>query len=78
MVLEYIPKRAIHVQKYDMTKPGGLHMGLNKSIQKFVKSLNDLDCYLLYFPEDKKNLKHLKAHFEAKSVTEKEVFDLPF
>jgi hypothetical protein len=27
-------------------------MGLNTSVQKFVESLNDLNRYLLYFPEE--------------------------
>jgi hypothetical protein len=27
-------------------------MGLNTSVQQFVESLNDLNCYLLYFPEE--------------------------
>jgi hypothetical protein len=31
--LEYIPKRAIHLQKYYMRQPRGLYMGLNTSIQ---------------------------------------------
>jgi hypothetical protein len=31
--LEYIPKRAIHVQKYYMRQPRGLYMGLNTSVQ---------------------------------------------
>jgi hypothetical protein len=48
--LEYISKCAIHVQKYYMRR--GLYMGLNKSVQQFVKRLNDLNCYLLYFPEE--------------------------
>jgi hypothetical protein len=32
----------------------GLHMALNTSVQKFVErlQLNDLNCYLLYFPEE--------------------------
>jgi hypothetical protein len=47
--LEYIPKRAICVQKYYMRR--GLYMGLNISLQQFVKRLNDLNRYLLYFPE---------------------------
>jgi hypothetical protein len=50
--LEYIPKHAIHVQKYDMRWPRGLYMGLNTSLQQFVERLNDLNCYLLYFPEE--------------------------
>jgi hypothetical protein len=27
-------------------------MGLNKFVQQFVERLNDVDCYLLYFPEE--------------------------
>jgi hypothetical protein len=48
--LEYIPKRTISVQKCYMRR--GLHMGLNTSVQQFVERLNDLNCYLLYFPEE--------------------------
>jgi hypothetical protein len=55
--LEYIPKRAIRVQKYYMRKPRVLYMGLNTSVQQFVERLNDLNRYLLYFPEE--NPKHL-------------------
>jgi hypothetical protein len=51
--LEYIPKRAICVQTYYMRQPRGLHMGLNTSVQQFVETLNDLNRYLLYFPEEK-------------------------
>jgi hypothetical protein len=40
--LEYIPKRAIFMQKYYMRQPSGLYMGLNTSVQR----------YLLYFPEE--------------------------
>jgi hypothetical protein len=47
--LEYIPKRAIHVQKYDTSQNRGLCMGLNTSLQQFVERLNDLNRYLLYF-----------------------------
>jgi hypothetical protein len=50
--LEYIPKRAICVQKYYMRHPRGLYMGLNISVQQFVERLNDLNRYLLYFPEE--------------------------
>jgi hypothetical protein len=53
--LEYIPKRAICVQKHCMRQ--GLHMGLNMSVQKFVGRLNNLNRYLMYFPEE--NLKQL-------------------
>jgi hypothetical protein len=49
--LEYIPKRAIRVQKYYMRHQWGLYMGLNTSVQQFVERLNDLNRYLLYFPE---------------------------
>jgi hypothetical protein len=55
--LEYIPKRAIRVQNYCMRQPRGLYMGLNTSVQRFVERLNDLNRYLLYFPEE--NLKQL-------------------
>jgi hypothetical protein len=50
--LEYISNRAMHVQKYDMRQPRCLYMAINISIQKFVESLNELNCYLLYFPEE--------------------------
>jgi hypothetical protein len=52
VVLEYIPKRAIHVQKNHVRQPRGLYMGLNTSVQQFLERLNDLNCYLLYFPEE--------------------------
>jgi hypothetical protein len=42
--LEYIPKRAIYVQKYYMR--WGLYTGLNTSVQQFVERLNDLNRYL--------------------------------
>jgi hypothetical protein len=50
--LEYIPKRAIRVQKYYMRQPRGLYMVLNISVQQFVERLNDLNRYILYFPEE--------------------------
>jgi hypothetical protein len=52
--LEYIPKRAIRVQKYYMRQPRGSYMVLNTSVQQFVerKKLNDLNRYLLCFPEE--------------------------
>jgi hypothetical protein len=46
--LEYNPKCTIHMQHCYMSQ--GLYMGLNTSVQQFVESLNDLNCYLLYFP----------------------------
>jgi hypothetical protein len=49
--LDYIPKRAIHVQKYYMRQPRGLYMGLNTSVQKFVEMVNNVNRYMLYFPE---------------------------
>ena len=48
--LEYIPRRAIRVQKYYMRR--GLFMGPSTSVQQFVERLNDLNRYLLYFPEE--------------------------
>jgi hypothetical protein len=50
--LEYIPKHAIRVQKCFKRQPRGLYMGLNMSVQQFVKRLNDLNRYLLYVPEE--------------------------
>jgi hypothetical protein len=50
--LEYISKRTICMQKYYMRQPVGLYMGLNTSVQQFVERLNDLNRYLLYFPEE--------------------------
>jgi hypothetical protein len=50
--LEYIPKRAICVQKYYMRQPRDSYMGLNTSVQQFAERLNDLNRYLLYFPEE--------------------------
>jgi hypothetical protein len=41
--LEYIPKQAIHVQKYYMRQSRGLYMGLNTSVQQFIERLNDLN-----------------------------------
>jgi hypothetical protein len=34
--LEYIPKRAIHLQKYHMRQERGLSMCLNTSVQQFL------------------------------------------
>jgi hypothetical protein len=48
--LEYIPRRAIHVQKCYMRR--GLFMGPSTSVQQFVERLNDLNLYLLYFSEE--------------------------
>jgi hypothetical protein len=50
--LEYIPKRAVHVQKYYMRQTSCLCMGINTSVQQFVERLNDLNRHLLYFPEE--------------------------
>jgi hypothetical protein len=50
--LEYIPNRAIHVQKYYMRQPWDLYMVLNTSVRQFVEKLNDLNRYLLYFIEE--------------------------
>jgi hypothetical protein len=43
------------MQKYYMRQSKaikGSYMGLNMSAPKFVERLNDLNHYLLYFPED--------------------------
>ena len=53
--LEYIPRRDFHVQKYYMRRR--LFMGPSTSVQQFVEMLNDLNRYLLYFPEE--SPKHL-------------------
>jgi hypothetical protein len=50
--LEYIPKRAIHIQKYQLRQPNDLYMGLNTPVKQFIGKLNDLNRYLLYFPEE--------------------------
>jgi hypothetical protein len=50
--LEFIPKRAIRAQNYYMRQTRSLYMGLNTSVQQFVERLNDLNRYLLYFPEE--------------------------
>jgi hypothetical protein len=47
--LEYIVKHTIHMQKYYVKRC--FYMGLNTSVQQFVERLNDLNCFLLYFPE---------------------------
>jgi protein associated with RNAse G/E len=38
------------LEKYYMRR--GLFMGPNTSVQQFVERLNDLNIYLLYFPEE--------------------------
>jgi hypothetical protein len=45
--------------KYCMRKPRSLYMGFNTSVQQFLErqQLNDLNRYLLYFPEE--NIKQL-------------------
>jgi hypothetical protein len=35
-----------------MRHPWGLYIGLNTSVKQFVERLNDLNRYLLYFPEE--------------------------
>jgi hypothetical protein len=58
--LEYIPKQATPVQKYYMRRD--IYMGLNKYVHQFVERLNDLNRYLLYFPEENpKQLDQAKA-----------------
>jgi hypothetical protein len=52
--LEYITKRNITCKSIILDKIGVLHIGLNTSIQEFLENqrLNDLNRYLLYFPEE--------------------------
>jgi hypothetical protein len=50
--LDYISERSISIPKYYMRQPRALYIGLNTSIQQFVEKLNDLNHYLLYFPEE--------------------------
>jgi hypothetical protein len=47
--LEYIPKLAIHVQKYYMRQQGTLYM---TPLQLFVERLNDLNRFLFLFPKE--------------------------
>jgi hypothetical protein len=47
--LDYISRRAIRVQKYYMRRC--LFMGPTTTVQQFVERLNDLNRYLLYFPD---------------------------
>jgi hypothetical protein len=63
--LEYISKRALRMQKYFMRQPRCLYMCLDTSIQQFVDRLwlNDLNRYLLYFPEE-----HLKQLDQDKII----------
>jgi hypothetical protein len=35
-----------------MLHPRSLYKGLNTSVRQFVERLNDLNRYLLYFPEE--------------------------
>jgi hypothetical protein len=41
--LEYIPKRAIHIQNHYIRQDEELYMGLNTSVQKFLEMLNNLN-----------------------------------
>jgi hypothetical protein len=49
--LKYIPKRHTCAKVLHEANKG-LYMDLDTSVQKFVERLNDLNCYLLYFPEE--------------------------
>jgi hypothetical protein len=40
------------MQKYHMNNPRGLYKGLNTSVQKFWERFNDINCHLLYLPEE--------------------------
>jgi hypothetical protein len=48
--LYYISRCAIRVQKYHMRRC--LFMGPNTTVQQFVERLNELNRYLLFFPEE--------------------------
>jgi hypothetical protein len=48
--LDYISRRAIRVQKYYMSRC--LFIGPTTTVQQFMERLNDLNMYLLYFPEE--------------------------
>jgi hypothetical protein len=48
--LDYISRHAIRVQKYYMRRC--LFMGPNTTVQQFVERLNELNHYLLFFPEE--------------------------
>jgi hypothetical protein len=48
--LDYISRRAIRMQWYYMRRC--LFMGPNTTVQHFIEKLNDLNKYLLYFPEE--------------------------
>jgi hypothetical protein len=50
--LEYIPKCAIHIQKYYMRQTRGLHTCIKTSVQQYSERLNGINRYLLYFPEE--------------------------
>jgi hypothetical protein len=50
LVLDYISRHAIRVQKYYMRRC--LFMGPTTTVQQLVERLNDLNKYLLYFPEE--------------------------
>jgi hypothetical protein len=45
----YISKHATCLKKYDMRHSRGSYMRLNTSVKQFVKRLNELNCFLLYF-----------------------------
>jgi hypothetical protein len=46
------------IPKHYMRLLGGLHIGLNMSVKQLKEKLNDLNRYLLYFPEE--SSKHLE------------------
>jgi hypothetical protein len=90
--LEYIPKRTIWIQKYYMRQPSGLYMVLNTFVKKIVERLNDLNRYLLYFPEENpmqldqdeiiKNIDQAKARdpewHEAMVNANIDIFEMPY
>jgi hypothetical protein len=48
--LDYISRLAIRVQKYYMRRC--LFLGPNTMVQQFVERLNELNHYLLFFPQE--------------------------
>jgi hypothetical protein len=73
--LEYIPKPTICIQKYYMRQPWVLYVyrGLNMSLQQFVERLNNLNRYLLYFPEE--NPKQLDQDEIIESLDQDKTWD---
>jgi hypothetical protein len=52
--LEYIPKCTICMKTFYMRRGGGpwIYMGLHASVKQSAERLNNLNRYLLHFPEE--------------------------